>query len=281
MLVQRPDGTVAPEFQKTVRATGILMKLQPRVSADRKYIQLALSYEISRETAGAKEYRVTITPVGGQDDGRSRTETLRQPALHVHQIETTFSFPLNRAALVHCDGHVFLVVPSLVEPGTKEQPVPSPLAPCVPATPAQPAACPVPTVTPFTMAPAAPWPVPPAPIYYRAAVPVPTPMLPPQVRPVFEEQVAPPTQTPPADEKFRRVKKAVTAFQVQPPQMPPADVLRLRVLMDQSEELRQVRNAMLSALLAEYRAACAAGDTAAAAKLAARCLAIDPTCFGK
>jgi hypothetical protein len=37
----------------------------------------------------------------------------------------------------------------------------------------------------------------------------------------------------------------------------------------------------LAKLLAKYRQACAAGDAAQARRLADRCLAIDPTCFGK
>jgi hypothetical protein len=37
----------------------------------------------------------------------------------------------------------------------------------------------------------------------------------------------------------------------------------------------------LTKLLAKYRQACAAGDGAKARRLAARCLEIDPTCFGK
>jgi hypothetical protein len=37
----------------------------------------------------------------------------------------------------------------------------------------------------------------------------------------------------------------------------------------------------LAKLLAKYRQACSAGDAAKARKLADRCLAIDPTCFGK
>jgi hypothetical protein len=37
----------------------------------------------------------------------------------------------------------------------------------------------------------------------------------------------------------------------------------------------------LAKLLAKYQAACAAGDTAKARKLAVKCLDLDPTCFGR
>ena len=40
-------------------------------------------------------------------------------------------------------------------------------------------------------------------------------------------------------------------------------------------------DAKLDRLMAKYRDACAAGDTTAALKLAKKCMAIDPTCFGK
>jgi hypothetical protein len=40
-------------------------------------------------------------------------------------------------------------------------------------------------------------------------------------------------------------------------------------------------DAKLAKLLAKYQKACESGDTAKARKLAAKCLEIDPTCFGK
>jgi hypothetical protein len=64
-----------------------------------------------------------------------------------------------------------------------------------------------------------------------------------------------------------------------PPPMPTAWSVPMPVVQAVAQE--PAAEPKLAKLMGKYRQACAEGDTAKARKLAERCMAIDPTCFGK
>jgi hypothetical protein len=209
-MVERPDGSHAPEFETAMMPFGINMTFVPVV--DRNGLFLQCDCELG---APGKVYRVTIESEGGQPIHKAVLST--DPSIKTMRVAVCLP-ECGKSFVMHCGRNaggkdvMMMVTPRVTKEATASAP---PMPASYWAVPPMAASAPV--------CPLAPMPVVPC----TAAVP-----------PVYEPQL-------------------VTG------QFAPAG------------------ETQLDRLMAGYREVCAAGDAVKARVLAEKCLAIDPTCFGK
>lgn len=212
------DGKYLPEVQRERRTVGTSLTFTPSVSADHRFVRLALCAECSRVCSHAEAGCKVTAHVTPADGSAPQKVTLDPPAIDVQQMETTMTCPFGRTALIYgCCAKddlgrtrrcAILITPEMIK-------VPADVVRHAP---------PMPTPAPM-------------PVYAVAPMVLPHPPIGYPVPPVIaEEQAVPPP--PPVDQKLTR-------------------------------------------LMRRYQEACAEGRTSAAKKLAAKCLEIDPTCFGR